>query len=145
MTTKLKENKIPSSISIENITVESFENPDGSKTIGLQYGAIGLCEFSDNITEDNIEAIKQEICTIYNKQLIADNTFLKLMARYIRHIDKYNKGMWTNRLDFNTEETYSAFISGLVSSLYAYINAYISDRVANAIHQPLNLDMILTN
>lgn len=144
MSTEMK-NKIPTSITVENITTELLESSDSNNTLELSCGGISLCELPADTTEDNVNAIKQEICTVYNDYLVADKAFLTLMARYTNHLKKYNNGMWTSRADFNTEETYNAFICGIVTSIYGYINSFISSRIPNAVRSSFSLDDILNS
>ena len=124
MSTKKLTNVFPKSISIDELCIEPMET-EGSPTtysIGWGDGKFGTLWLIDGIkTLDLAETIKNEVPKLYKLVTTDDADVVALFNGYNNHITKFNDEGYMRRDDFNTPETYEAFIKGIQLSIATLI------------------------
>lgn len=119
MSTKKLTNAFPKSISVDELCIEPMEMEGSPTTYSIGYGdgKFGTLWLIDGIkTLDFAEAIKDEVSKLYD-MAISDVDVVALLNTYNNHITKFDDGGYMRRADFNTPETYEAFIKGIQISI----------------------------
>ena len=120
MSTKKLTNAFPKSISVDELCIEPMEMEGSPTTYSIGYGdgKFGTLWLIDNIkTLDLAEAIKNEVPKLYKLTTESDANVVSLFNVYNNHIAKFDDEGYMRRGDFDTPETYEAFVKGIQISI----------------------------
>ena len=119
MSTKKLTNAFPKSISIDELCIEPMEMEGSPTTYSIGYGdgKFGTLWLIDNIkTLDLAKNLKNDVSKLYD-MAISDVDADALLNTYNNHITKFNDEGYMRRGDFDTPETYEAFVKGIQISI----------------------------